>query len=182
VKQVQVWLRSPPGAADRDLPARRLTGPFFVSRPASVVSVKKNPPRDAHGGGFKPDGLALVGAGGLGGETPRQRRHWRQVPDRGKIFGPRLCRPTGGQSTIFGKGASPGRTRTSGPAVNRVGTVKLADLHRMDITRCIDTVKDRGADMEANRVRGHPGFPRPDAQRLLTSLSFTVICRTPGYC
>lgn len=33
-----------------------------------------------------------------------------------------------------------------------IGDVKLADLHRRDLTRCIDRVKDRGADTEANRV------------------------------
>lgn len=33
-----------------------------------------------------------------------------------------------------------------------IGSVKLADLHRRDITRCIDAVKDRGAHIEANRV------------------------------
>ncbi|MGE4250867.1 MAG: tyrosine-type recombinase/integrase [Parvibaculaceae bacterium] len=52
-------------------------------------------------------------------------------------------------------------TKRSGPAIARrlrknvkdvIGTVKLADLHRREITRCIDAVKDRGADVEANRV------------------------------
>jgi integrase len=52
-------------------------------------------------------------------------------------------------------------TKRSGSAIARrlrknvkdvIGTVKLADLHRRDITRCIDAVKDRGADVEANRV------------------------------
>ncbi|RWD31344.1 MAG: site-specific integrase [Mesorhizobium sp.] len=33
-----------------------------------------------------------------------------------------------------------------------IGDVKLAGLHRRDITRCIDAVKDRGAHIEANRV------------------------------
>lgn len=33
-----------------------------------------------------------------------------------------------------------------------IGRVRLPDLHRRDITRCIDAVKDRGADIEANRV------------------------------
>jgi integrase len=33
-----------------------------------------------------------------------------------------------------------------------VGGVKLAELHRRDITRCIDAVTDRGAHVEANRV------------------------------
>ncbi|MEI9409347.1 tyrosine-type recombinase/integrase [Mesorhizobium salmacidum] len=33
-----------------------------------------------------------------------------------------------------------------------IGDVKLAALHRRDITRCIDAVKDRGAHIEANRV------------------------------
>jgi integrase len=52
-------------------------------------------------------------------------------------------------------------TKRSGGAIARrlrknvkdvVGAVKLADLHRRDITRCIDAVKDRGASVEANRV------------------------------
>lgn len=33
-----------------------------------------------------------------------------------------------------------------------IGDVKLSDLHRRDITRCIDAVKDRGAHVEANRL------------------------------
>ncbi|MBA3446753.1 MAG: tyrosine-type recombinase/integrase [Pseudaminobacter sp.] len=33
-----------------------------------------------------------------------------------------------------------------------IGAVKLADLHRRDLTRCIDAVKDRGAHVEANRL------------------------------
>jgi integrase len=33
-----------------------------------------------------------------------------------------------------------------------IGTIKLADLHRRDLTRCIDAIKDRGAATEANRV------------------------------
>ncbi|MER9936131.1 tyrosine-type recombinase/integrase [Mesorhizobium sp. M0088] len=33
-----------------------------------------------------------------------------------------------------------------------IGEVKLADLHRRDITKAIDAVKDRGATVEANRV------------------------------
>ena len=33
-----------------------------------------------------------------------------------------------------------------------IGAIKLADLHRRDLTRCIDTVKDRGAHVEANRL------------------------------
>lgn len=33
-----------------------------------------------------------------------------------------------------------------------IGRIKLSDLHRRDITRCIDAVTDRGADTEANRV------------------------------
>lgn len=51
--------------------------------------------------------------------------------------------------------------KRSAPAIARrlrknvstvIGAVKLADLHRRDITRCIDAVKDRGAPVEANRV------------------------------
>lgn len=33
-----------------------------------------------------------------------------------------------------------------------IGTMKLSDLHRRDLTRCIDKVKDRGAGTEANKV------------------------------
>jgi integrase len=33
-----------------------------------------------------------------------------------------------------------------------IGSIKVADLHRRDLTRCIDKVKDRGAGIEANRV------------------------------
>ncbi len=33
-----------------------------------------------------------------------------------------------------------------------IGAIKLGDLHRRDLTRCIDTVKDRGAPVEANRL------------------------------
>ncbi len=33
-----------------------------------------------------------------------------------------------------------------------IGDVKLSDLHRRDITKCIDAVKDRGAHVEANRL------------------------------
>ncbi|PAP92164.1 tyrosine-type recombinase/integrase [Mesorhizobium wenxiniae] len=33
-----------------------------------------------------------------------------------------------------------------------IGTIKLAELHRRDITKCIDAVKDRGAHVEANRI------------------------------
>lgn len=33
-----------------------------------------------------------------------------------------------------------------------IGDLKLAQLHRRDLTRCIDKVKDRGATVEANRV------------------------------
>jgi len=33
-----------------------------------------------------------------------------------------------------------------------IGDVKLSALHRRDLTRCIDAVKDRSADIEANRV------------------------------
>lgn len=52
-------------------------------------------------------------------------------------------------------------TRRSGDEIARrlrknvsdvIGTVKLSELHRRDLTRCIDTVKDRGAKVEANRV------------------------------
>lgn len=33
-----------------------------------------------------------------------------------------------------------------------IGDVKLSELHRRDLTRCIDAVKDRGAHVEANRI------------------------------
>lgn len=35
---------------------------------------------------------------------------------------------------------------------SEIGSLKLSELHRRDITRCIDRIKDRGADVEANRV------------------------------
>jgi integrase len=35
---------------------------------------------------------------------------------------------------------------------SEIGTIKLANLHRRDITACLDKVKDRGATVEANRV------------------------------
>lgn len=52
-------------------------------------------------------------------------------------------------------------TRRTGPAIARrlrknvsqtIGTIKLSDLHRRDLTRVIDAIKDRGAATEANRV------------------------------
>lgn len=33
-----------------------------------------------------------------------------------------------------------------------IGSIALDDLHRRDITRCVDAIKDRGAGTEANRV------------------------------
>jgi integrase len=33
-----------------------------------------------------------------------------------------------------------------------IGAIRLADLHKRDVTRCVDAVKDRGAGLEANRV------------------------------
>jgi integrase len=35
---------------------------------------------------------------------------------------------------------------------DEIGDVKLANLHRRDLTKCIDAIKDRGAGTEANRV------------------------------
>lgn len=35
---------------------------------------------------------------------------------------------------------------------DEIGTIKLASLHRRDITACLDKVRDRGAPVEANRV------------------------------
>lgn len=52
-------------------------------------------------------------------------------------------------------------TKRTGPAIARrlryniasqIGAVKLSELHRRDITKCLDRIKDRGADIEANRV------------------------------
>ena len=52
-------------------------------------------------------------------------------------------------------------TKRTGDAIARrlrknvtaiIGDLKIADLHRRDITRCIDAVTDRGAAIEANRV------------------------------
>ncbi|WP_287376835.1 site-specific integrase [Mesorhizobium sp.] len=39
-----------------------------------------------------------------------------------------------------------------GPSEGCIGAVKLSDLHRRDITRVIDAIKDRGKHTEANRV------------------------------
>jgi integrase len=36
--------------------------------------------------------------------------------------------------------------------IDVIGSVKVADLHKRDITRCIDPVVDRGARVEANRL------------------------------
>lgn len=33
-----------------------------------------------------------------------------------------------------------------------IGSIKLSELHRRDITRCVDAVSDRGAHVEANRM------------------------------
>ena len=33
-----------------------------------------------------------------------------------------------------------------------IGSIKLAEFHRRDVTRCVDAVKDRGAGTEANRT------------------------------
>lgn len=33
-----------------------------------------------------------------------------------------------------------------------IGDTKLSELHRRDITKCLDLIKDRGANVEANRV------------------------------
>ncbi|RUW85013.1 site-specific integrase [Mesorhizobium sp. M1E.F.Ca.ET.063.01.1.1] len=38
------------------------------------------------------------------------------------------------------------------PSAGCIGDVKLSDLHRRDITKAIDAVKDRGAHVEANRL------------------------------
>ncbi|WP_376704187.1 tyrosine-type recombinase/integrase [Mesorhizobium sp. ISC25] len=38
------------------------------------------------------------------------------------------------------------------PSAGCIGDVKLAELHRRDITKAIDAVKDRGAHVEANRL------------------------------
>lgn len=52
-------------------------------------------------------------------------------------------------------------TKRTGPAIARrlrfnvtssIGDIKLSELLRRDITRCLDAVKDRGANIEANRV------------------------------
>ena len=52
-------------------------------------------------------------------------------------------------------------TKRSGPAIARrlrfnvtpqIGGIRLSELHRRDITRCLDAIKDRGANIEANRV------------------------------
>ncbi|MFD9896890.1 tyrosine-type recombinase/integrase [Mesorhizobium sp. NPDC059025] len=38
------------------------------------------------------------------------------------------------------------------PSAGCIGDVKVSELHRRDITKAIDAVKDRGADVEANRL------------------------------
>lgn len=52
-------------------------------------------------------------------------------------------------------------TKRTGPAIERrlrknveaaIGNIKLGELHRRDLTRVIDAIKDRGAATEANRV------------------------------
>lgn len=45
-----------------------------------------------------------------------------------------------------------GKDGKSNASDGAIGHVKLADLHRRDLTRCIDAVKDRGAQVEANRL------------------------------
>lgn len=40
----------------------------------------------------------------------------------------------------------------AGASSGCIGDVKLAELHRRDLTRCIDAIVDRGAGVEANRV------------------------------
>ena len=49
-------------------------------------------------------------------------------------------------------------TKRTGPAIARrlrynvtsqIGGIKLSELHRRDITGCLDAIKDRGADVEA---------------------------------
>lgn len=44
------------------------------------------------------------------------------------------------------------RDKLEGRSAGCIGDVRLADLHRRDITKAIDAVKDRGAAVEANRV------------------------------
>jgi integrase len=44
------------------------------------------------------------------------------------------------------------RNRIGNRSDGCIGQIKLADLHRRDLTKAIDAVKDRGADIEANRV------------------------------
>ncbi|MBZ9954313.1 MULTISPECIES: site-specific integrase [unclassified Mesorhizobium] len=43
-------------------------------------------------------------------------------------------------------------SRIEGRSSGCVGEIKLADLHRRDLTKAIDAIKDRGAGTEANRV------------------------------
>ncbi|MER9893785.1 site-specific integrase [Mesorhizobium sp. M0119] len=42
--------------------------------------------------------------------------------------------------------------KVEGASTGCIGGVKLSELHRRDVTKCIDAVKDRGAGVEANRL------------------------------
>jgi integrase len=54
------------------------------------------------------------------------------------------------RKNVSGRGADGEKLEQSSSGC--MGEVKLADLHRRDLTRCIDAVADRGARVEANRV------------------------------
>ncbi|MER8699704.1 tyrosine-type recombinase/integrase [Mesorhizobium sp. M1273] len=54
------------------------------------------------------------------------------------------------RKNVSGKDAN--GKRIEGASSGCIGNVRLPDLHRRDITKAIDAVKDRGAGVEANRV------------------------------
>ncbi|MES0028033.1 tyrosine-type recombinase/integrase [Mesorhizobium sp. M0040] len=54
------------------------------------------------------------------------------------------------RKNVSGRNADGGKLEKS--SVGCIGDVKLSELHRRDITKAIDALKDRGADVEANRL------------------------------
>lgn len=54
------------------------------------------------------------------------------------------------RKNVSGKGAD--GKMLEGASAGCIGDVKLSELHRRDLTKCIDEIVDRGAGTEANRV------------------------------
>lgn len=54
------------------------------------------------------------------------------------------------RKNVSGKGAD--GKRLEGASSGAIGDMRLSDLHRRDLTKCIDSIVDRGAGTEANRV------------------------------